>query len=170
MNFWAGSDGITTNLHWDELHTLLALTRGTKEGILFPPTETPSLYPITTFDRPINEIRSHVELTHPSTDRTFPLLRNAKYYRFRFQAGEALFLPSTYWHYIRSSGFNEALSFGFQGPRSAAALRRLAKATSVAVVHAAVTPLVKRLRPRLPLALRRGWFSEPTPGAPRGAA
>jgi hypothetical protein len=165
VNFWAGSDGITTNLHWDEGHTLLALVRGVKEGVLFPPGESKHLYPVTHFDRPMIEIRSHIELGRPDAARLFPRYAHAKYYRFDFRRGDILYIPSTYWHYVRSREFSLAVSFVFTGPRTLAAYRTLARAGSVALVHMAVNPIVHRYRHRLPPILRRGWFADPTPGS-----
>jgi hypothetical protein len=124
---------------------------------------------VTLFDRPMNEIRSHIDFSREDVGDVFPRYERAKYYRFDLQRGEALFLPSTYWHYVRSHEFTMSLTFGFAGPRSPAALQRLTAATCVAVVHTAVAPAVKRWRTRLPPTLRRGWFADATPPPSTGS-
>ncbi len=121
-NLWCGSDGISTNLHFDEMHNFLALFSGKKEGIIFAPSESRAMYPIQVGE-PYYEILSHVTLEKPDF-ATFPRYREGRYSRFALSPGDVLFLPAFYWHYVRSYDVSLALNYWFLGPLTAGAKQR----------------------------------------------
>jgi histone arginine demethylase JMJD6 len=86
-------------LHYDGLHTHAVIMQiyGEKEFSVYPPEQTPLLYP-----RPGDESnKSQVEdLEHPDLER-FPLFARASPTRFVLQPGETLFVPAGWWHTTR---------------------------------------------------------------------
>lgn len=81
-------------LHFDELymHTQLTQLYGSKEFVMFPPEQTPFLYP-----KPDNPKIAQVNVLEPDYER-FPLFREAKPIRITVREGETLFFPTGWWH------------------------------------------------------------------------
>jgi hypothetical protein len=116
MNFWAGTHGVVTNLHYDFAENLLAIVRGRKDIVLFAPDQTSFLYAARPLDFGTLPFQSMVDLAFPRLER-FPKLVRAKYHRFYLEEGEILFLPSGFWHYIRSEGAHMAVNIWFDEAR-----------------------------------------------------
>jgi hypothetical protein len=120
-NAWMGTGGVTTNLHFDDDHNLFCLYSGKKEGVLFAPSESSKVYPLTFRDALSGtdhyEVMSHVNVSRPQWD-ALPLYREARYRHFTLEPGEILFIPSAYWHYLRSYGKSIGVNYWFQGRQS----------------------------------------------------
>lgn len=84
-------------LHFDALymHTQITQLYGAKEFILFPPNQTPYLYPLAE-----NNKLSAVNVLEPDYER-FPLFEQARPITVTLEEGETLFFPSGWWHTTR---------------------------------------------------------------------
>jgi histone arginine demethylase JMJD6 len=85
-------------LHWDGLHThaWLMQLHGDKEYIVFPPDQTPLMYPT---EQDGN--RSEVDDVLDPDLEAFPRFGDAVGSRFQLHPGETLFVPSGWWHTAR---------------------------------------------------------------------
>ena len=96
---WINAADIGTPLHRDFSENLIAQVRGTKQLILYPPEAAHSLYafqrrsPVPGFS-PVN-----AEVPDPVR---FPRSVDARRAVVTLHAGEMLFLPSRWWHQVRS--------------------------------------------------------------------
>jgi hypothetical protein len=105
-----GGEGSKVPLHYDidMSHVLLHQIEGRKRLLLFAPDQSRSLYhhPFT--------VASYVDLNRPDFAQ-YPALAGAKGWEVVLQPGEALFIPSGYWHYTEylDCGFSMSLrAFG----------------------------------------------------------
>eukprot|EP00730_Choanoeca_flexa_P007444 TRINITY_DN12335_c0_g10_i2.p1 TRINITY_DN12335_c0_g10~~TRINITY_DN12335_c0_g10_i2.p1 ORF type:complete len:756 (+),score=107.02 TRINITY_DN12335_c0_g10_i2:69-2336(+) len=103
INCRFGARGIIAEAHYDGGRNFVAMLRGAKRYILLPPEECPNtyLYP-----------RGHPEARHSEADwsdldvERFPKLVTAKAAQVVVRAGEVLYIPSYWFHYIVSTGFS----------------------------------------------------------------
>jgi hypothetical protein len=102
---WMGSGGNASYLHFDPMENVLAMLQGRKRLVLIPPGQTAKVYPIYDPD----PLGSAANLRHPDLTR-HPRLQQVPYWEVDLAAGEALFLPLGYWHYVVSSGLNIAVN------------------------------------------------------------
>lgn len=81
-------------LHVDALflHTQITQIYGSKDFILYPPDQTPFMYP-----REDNPKISHVNPMKPDFER-YPLFRNAKPLKVTVNEGETILFPTGWWH------------------------------------------------------------------------
>jgi len=99
INFWFGSSGTVSPLHFDRTHNLFAQIYGDKKFILFAPDDTPNLYPY-----PAEAMFPHlsaVDVEEPDLE-AYPLYKNATPMIFTVRAGQLLFMPAFWWHHVRS--------------------------------------------------------------------
>lgn len=93
--FFGGRGSYYPVLHFDLLGMATQITqiRGDKEFFLFPPDQTPFLYP-----RTDNPRLSQVGNAFDPDLAKFPLFRYAKAWHARVREGETLFFPPGWWH------------------------------------------------------------------------
>lgn len=104
--FFGGKGSSFPFLHIDalNLHTQITQLYGSKDFILYPPEQTPYLYPSQE-----NIKFSWVDVFNPDYGK-YPLLKKAKSLRFTLEEGETLLFPTGWWH---STQINEPnISFG----------------------------------------------------------
>ena len=99
VNFWFGSAGTITPLHFDREHNLFAQIYGSKEFTIFNPADTPYLYQYAAESK-LPQL-SHVRPEDPDLDR-YPLFAKAQPMKFTMNPGDLLFLPRFWWHRVRS--------------------------------------------------------------------
>lgn len=80
--------------------------QGSKQCILFAPSQTPHLYKV-----PYSLItREDIDFDNPDYEK-FPALKNARGYICHLKHGETLYMPEGYWHYMKyeTPGFSMSL-------------------------------------------------------------
>ncbi|WP_428327754.1 cupin-like domain-containing protein [Mucilaginibacter sp.] len=92
--FLGGNGSSFPYLHYDALfmHTQITQVYGSKVFIMYPPEQTPSMYPF-----PDNPKFSQVNFLDPDYEK-FPLFKEAKPIEFTLLEGETLLFPSGWWH------------------------------------------------------------------------
>ncbi|KAI8137202.1 hypothetical protein BJV82DRAFT_363134 [Fennellomyces sp. T-0311] len=108
QNAWFGPRGTVSPLHHDPYHNVLVQVVGSKYIRLYPPSETERLYP---YDG-IMSNTSQVDVECPDWNE-HPLLKKAHYVECVLQAGELLYMPPKWWHYVRSLETSFSVSFWF---------------------------------------------------------
>lgn len=107
---WLGPEGTTSPMHIDEKHNLLCQVFGSKRIILAAPKDTVNLYQ---FDGDMLKNTSQIDAEHLDFDR-FPLVKNVKFYTFTLYAGEMLYIPPKWWHFVRSLSKSFSVSFWWE--------------------------------------------------------
>jgi len=96
-----GAKGIIAETHYDGGRNFVAMLRGSKRYVLSPPEDCPNLYLWP---------RGHPEGRHSKADWSkldldeYPLMKQAKATQVVVRAGEVLYIPSYWFHYIVSQG------------------------------------------------------------------
>ncbi|KAI4471523.1 hypoxia-inducible factor 1 alpha inhibitor-related [Holotrichia oblita] len=96
INAWFGPKGTISSLHFDPKDNLLAQVYGTKLVILFSPQDTQYLY--THSDQMLCNT-SQVNPIKPDLEQ-FPEFTKAKMMKCLLEAGEMLYIPPKWWHYV----------------------------------------------------------------------
>lgn len=106
---WIGPGNTISTMHTDDKHNLLAQLMGEKLIILASPDDSSNLYP---YEGLLNNT-SQVDPEHLNFDE-FPLSRNVKFRKLVLKAGEMLFIPKMWHHYVRSLTPSISVSFWFE--------------------------------------------------------
>jgi hypothetical protein len=93
---WVSGSGTVNPLHWDTHHVVLAQITGEKRFVLFAPEDSAKLASFV--DRTVWRTTA-LDLAHVD-HRRFPELGRASSWSCVLRAGEALFIPYRYWHYM----------------------------------------------------------------------
>jgi hypothetical protein len=113
---WISSEGCVTPLHYDLPNTLLCQVRGSKQVHLFAPSQYDNLYlrgaKFPGFDN--FERQSQVDIQHPDF-AAFPRFRNAVALTCTLAEGEALFIPSNWFHEVETLEPSISVGFTFAG-------------------------------------------------------
>lgn len=96
---WIGPAGTITGLHTDHFPNLLTQLRGRKGVILFPPSPLDRLYRSPKFE--VATTLSPIDLREPDWER-FPRLREQRPLVCILEAGDGLYIPTGWWHYVVS--------------------------------------------------------------------
>lgn len=107
---WLGPKGTISPMHIDEKQNLLCQVFGSKSIILAAPKDSSNLYP---FDGDMLKNTSQIDAECLDFER-FPLLRNVQFYKFTLHRGEMLFIPSKWWHFVRSLSNSFSVSFWWE--------------------------------------------------------
>lgn len=113
-NFWLGAGNNNTLLHYDAWDSVLMLGMGEKEFIVFPNTETPRMYQYSAFDfKSMTEGRVlHSKIRPLNVQEKFQKeFRKARGARGKIYAGDVMFVPAGFWHFVESTGTNVAINF-----------------------------------------------------------
>jgi hypothetical protein len=114
--FYMGGAGTVTNLHAERSEIFHACFRGKKRWRLYPPSETPLLYPIparTLF------VASEVDFVNPDFT-VHPWFRHASGLEAVLEPGDVLYVPSYYWHGVENLAPTISANQLFYDPRRAA--------------------------------------------------
>ena len=92
-----GGRGAKVQMHYDIdlAHLILCHFGGPKHVLLFPPDQTPYMYKV-----PFSFSALHdVDFSNPDFEK-YPALKTLEGYKVELKHGDALFIPSGFWHYI----------------------------------------------------------------------
>lgn len=109
---WIGN-AVTVAPHFDVADNLACVIAGRRRFILFPPDQTPNLYPGPIDVTPANVPISMVSLESPELER-FPRYREALAAAVvaDLDPGDAIYIPYLWWHGVQSlAGFNVLMNY-----------------------------------------------------------
>ncbi|KAL4242017.1 tRNA wybutosine-synthesizing protein 4 [Abortiporus biennis] len=128
VNLWIGDEGSITSIHSDPYENIYTVIRGQKIFTLFPPTDgwcmKEHTYPHAQYTR--SSVTNQLVITPSSSD--VPQIRwssiidpddeaemhpDAHPIHITVSAGESLYLPSGWWHYVRQSGLTIAVNYWY---------------------------------------------------------
>lgn len=95
-----GMVGAETPLHFDERENLFFQVRGRKELVTYPFVDYPKLYPFPT-THPCDR-QSMVGSPFEADLEAFPRFREATAYHATLQAGDTIYLPYGWWHWLKN--------------------------------------------------------------------
>ena len=111
---WIGPAGAVTTLHFDSTHNLFVQISGRKKVILVPPRQSRLVYyPCRDFG--LNLHFSPVEVERPDRDR-HPRFARATPLELTMHPGEMLYIPATWWHYLRALDPSISMNFWWNSP------------------------------------------------------
>ncbi len=102
---WMSQGNTTSSLHFDTHENLLLQLDGEKEVFLWHPNETANFY----MDFHPKFGLSPINMDRVDLER-FPSLANATTFYTRLQPGDAVYIPDSWWHVIRSHRRNVAIA------------------------------------------------------------
>ena len=106
---WASNGEVDSGLHWDENQGgFLTQIVGRKEVLLFPPSDSPRLYPSQERFHHM-ESRLFVRRDLPDLATKWPLLRHTSPHIAALDPGDMIYIPHKWWHEVWSS--NRSLAF-----------------------------------------------------------
>ncbi|XP_067647599.1 bifunctional peptidase and arginyl-hydroxylase JMJD5 [Eurosta solidaginis] len=104
---WLGPKNTISPLHYDPEHNLLCQVFGRKHVILAAPADTSKLYAHET-EMLCNT--SQLDAAHLDYER-YPLAAEVKFFNVILQAGDCLYIPPKWWHYVRAKSESFSVSF-----------------------------------------------------------
>ncbi|KAI0092650.1 Clavaminate synthase-like protein [Irpex rosettiformis] len=126
VNLWIGSSKSVTSIHSDPYENIYSVIRGSKTFTVFPPTEgwcmEERVYPHATYlrvgdDSELILVPSEEPPVRWSsiTDPTDPkaISSSAHPITITVQAGQSLYLPAGWWHYVRQTEMTIAVNYWY---------------------------------------------------------
>ncbi|XP_032086532.1 bifunctional peptidase and arginyl-hydroxylase JMJD5 isoform X2 [Thamnophis elegans] len=107
INAWFGPSGTISPLHQDPQQNFLVQVMGRKYVRLFSPDQSEKLYP---HEGHLLHNTSQVDVEHPDLEK-FPNFKAAAFQDCILSPGEVLFIPASYWHYVRALDTSFSVSF-----------------------------------------------------------
>jgi [protein]-arginine 3-hydroxylase / protease len=105
---WIGPANTISTMHTDDKHNLLCQILGEKLVILAAPAESENLY---AYEGLLNNT-SQVDPENLNFDE-FPRSKSVKFLKVTLKAGEMLYIPKMWFHYVRSLSTSISVSFWF---------------------------------------------------------
>jgi hypothetical protein len=119
---WISPPGAITPLHQEVTHNLLAQLEGEKEVTLFSPWDRAAMYSHPPWSRMphVSRVAAHAPdlVKHPRFTRARPQ-------RTRLEAGDVLYIPPLWWHWVRAIDASLSYNLWFAGGLVAAAAAAL---------------------------------------------
>lgn len=110
INLWMNNAQSRSSTHYDPHHNLLCIVSGRKQVVLWPPSASPSLYPMPIYGEASNH--SSVALENPDYS-IYPRAEHLMEFgqKVVLEAGDALFIPEGWFHQVDSDDFTIAINF-----------------------------------------------------------
>lgn len=123
-NMWLGSGNHRVNTHYDKVENFYFVLQGKKIFQLFPPNSLPNLYSGPYEGGPSGIPESVVDSSDPDFEK-FPRFAKALQASQTAElcAGDMLYLPTNWWHNVRSEGLNISVNLWWSDIREAERLR-----------------------------------------------
>ncbi|MNV18305.1 hypothetical protein D3C71_1091270 [compost metagenome] len=115
-SIWIGNR-VTASCHYDTPDNLACCAVGRRQFTVFPPEQIDNLYPGPLAPTPGGQVVSVVDFDQPDFDR-HPRFRDAlaSARTAVLEAGDAVFIPSMWWHHVRSlEPFNVLVNYWWRG-------------------------------------------------------
>jgi ribosomal protein L16 Arg81 hydroxylase len=109
-NLWFGQEGNETILHFDVSHNYLAQVIGRKHIRLFSPEDAPYLYSYPPESKKPTHYSQILDIDNPNYE-VFPNFKYAKPIEGIISPGDVLFIPSGWWHDVRSLDLAVSVNF-----------------------------------------------------------
>ncbi|KDO23104.1 hypothetical protein SPRG_11948 [Saprolegnia parasitica CBS 223.65] len=120
QNLWFGDGKSVGKLHFDAYENIMVMVAGSKEFVLIDPSDNRRLYEghireaqydidddgvfhRTRLLQSTSMVNSPVDMNNPSDMRKYPRFQDTTPLRCIIHEGDALFLPSFWWHEVKSS-------------------------------------------------------------------
>ncbi|KAK6169126.1 hypothetical protein SNE40_020238 [Patella caerulea] len=110
INAWFGPKGTVSPLHYDAKENLLTQVFGKKYVRLYSDKYTEQVYPN---PHRLLHNTSLVDIEHIDKDK-YPLFPDAPYWECILNPGEMLYIPSKYWHFVKSLSVSFSVSFWWE--------------------------------------------------------
>jgi len=110
-NLWIGPDGIVSHIHFDPAENVMAMISGTKTFAIFSPSD--SKYILASDDPQKQNRFSDVDIDNPDPFK-FPDFLKTNRKTCQVEAGDMLYLPTSWWHQVYNHGRNVAINFWFR--------------------------------------------------------
>ncbi|KAL2323514.1 hypothetical protein Fmac_027893 [Flemingia macrophylla] len=110
INLWMNNAQARSSTHYDPHHNLLCIVSGCKQVVLWPPSASPSLYPMPIY----GEASNHSAVTLENPDYSiYPRAECSMEFAQKvvLQAGDALFIPEGWFHQVDSDDLTIAINF-----------------------------------------------------------
>ncbi|KAK7393498.1 hypothetical protein VNO78_22056 [Psophocarpus tetragonolobus] len=110
INLWMNNAQARSSTHYDPHHNLLCIVSGCKQVVLWPPSASPSLYPMPIYGEASNH--SSVALENPDYS-IYPRAECSMEFAQKvvLEAGDALFIPEGWFHQVDSDDLTIAINF-----------------------------------------------------------
>lgn len=109
VNLWIGAR-TKSGLHYDAMDNLFVQIDGVKQAIVVAPEDSRALYPFED-----NPTKSRIDPEHP--DRAaFPRVSRATFWTGTLDAGDVLYIPRGWWHFLSAPGPSVSLNCWFGTP------------------------------------------------------
>ncbi|XP_063821044.1 bifunctional peptidase and arginyl-hydroxylase JMJD5 [Ostrinia nubilalis] len=107
MMAWYGPKGTISPLHYDHKRNLFTQVVGEKQVFLFSPQDTENLYP---HEHELLHNTARIDPRFPDYEK-YPKYKDAKVYCCVLRAGQMLYIPPKWWHYVESLSISFSVSF-----------------------------------------------------------
>ncbi|XP_045833668.1 uncharacterized protein LOC123924744 [Trifolium pratense] len=110
INLWMNNAQSRSSTHYDPHQNLLCIVSGRKQVVLWPPSASPSLYPMPIYGEASNH--SSVALENPDYS-IYPRAECSMEFgqKVVLEAGDALFIPEGWFHQVDSNDLTIAINF-----------------------------------------------------------
>ena len=109
VNVWIGTSGSGSKLHFDSADNILVQVVGKKTVVLIAPKYSNALH--------VDSIKRNISPITPvstKTDAQFPDFRNnVRGATIHLSAGDGLFIPAGYWHWVQADTSSMSVNFWF---------------------------------------------------------